>query len=87
MTERIYPRTAWVLTPSFRPRTVVLERPYSTRWEVTPSGKLYDLDEIFPTKEEAVADGWRRVGLAQASLDKRAATLDKKRGNLTKAAA
>ena len=90
MTERTYPRNVWVLPPSFKPKTVAITRGHSSRvgnsYDISASGKCYHVSEMFSSLEDAVADGWKRVELSQADLEKRAATLVKKREALIKAA-
>lgn len=81
-----YPYTAWTLQPSFKPVEVQIVRNYHGTWEQTDSGKTIMAAALFPTKEAAIADGWKRVEEMQAALDKRTENLRKKRAALNKAA-
>ena len=89
MSARTYPREVWVLTPSFNPKQVTVVEAYGSSnydyGDVTATGKLYYCETMFPTKELAVAAGWGAVAVIQAGLDKRAASLLKKRAALTQA--
>lgn len=89
MSERTYPYKAWVLQPSFKPKEVELVKPY-VAWsdhygDETASKKVYRLNEIFPSKEKAIEEGWRRIKRQEADLDKRQESLNKKKTALTKA--
>lgn len=64
-------------------------KPYVT-WRAhygdeTASKKFYRLEEIFPSKEKAIEEGWRRVEKQEADLEKRQESLAKKKTALTKA--
>lgn len=89
MNERIYPYLGWVLTPSFKPKQVTLITKYgygqTDYGDLTEAHKLYALDEIFPTKEEAITYGHERVKKQQAALDKTQAAIHKRRASLEKA--
>lgn len=82
-----FPRKAWVLQPSFRPKQVTLvEIPDSLKeFAETDTGKWYRLTETYATKAEAIAGGWMRIGEQQTALDKKSTNLDKKRAALAKA--
>ncbi len=89
--KRIYPRKAWVLTTSFNPKEVIITGPYE--WhssydygDMTDAGKLYPVEDLHPTMQDAIAQGWKDVKRIQADLDKRAVALGKKRATLNKAA-
>lgn len=89
--QRTYPRKAWVLTPSFKPKEVELvsqmkafSRDYGDK---TESGKCYEHSEMFETKQAAVMDGWRRYDEQAAKLDKMRISLEKKRQALRNALA
>lgn len=89
MNERTYPYTAWVLQPSFKPKEVELVKHYTSfggtdYGDETASKKVYRLDEIFASKADAIAEGWRRVEKQQSDLEKRQESLDKKKAALTK---
>lgn len=90
MNERTYPYTAWVLTPSFKPKEVTLVRHYMAfggqdYGDLTESGKMYGVTEMFPTKRAAVDEGWRRVGKQKADLDKKLIGIAKRRKALQEA--
>ena len=82
-----YPRKAWVLQPSLRPKQVTLVEGIATfeGYAESNTGKWYRLNETYETKAEAIAAGWMRIGEQQAALDKKSANLDKKRAALAKA--
>lgn len=90
MTQRTYPRQAWVLQPSFRPKEVTLVRrafAYSPTdyGDTADTGKDYAPEDMFPTKADAIAEGKKRLDEQQAKLDKMQANLDKRRATLKKA--
>lgn len=89
MSERTYPRNAWVLAPSFKPVEVELIKPYGSNYhdygDLTAASKLYAPSEMHDSKALAIAAGWALVEKQQAKLDKMALTLGKKRAALTKA--
>lgn len=90
MSERTYPRKAWVLTPSFKPVEVELVKQYGSTYhdygDLTEASKLYAPSEMHESKALAIAAGWALVEKQQAKLDKMAITLGKKRAALNKAA-
>jgi hypothetical protein len=82
MSARTYPYTAWVLTPSFKPKQVTLIRAYSSYagndyGDFTEAGKLYGTSEIHASIEDAISFG--RESLKRQRLD-----LNKKLGNWSK---
>ncbi|MES2942975.1 MAG: hypothetical protein V4772_08930 [Pseudomonadota bacterium] len=88
--KRVYPRKAWVLTPSFKPKEVELVRAYNAfggtyYGDITTTDKLCRLDELHESKDAAVADGWLKVAKMQADLKKRNESLSKKIKELEKA--
>lgn len=89
MTQRTYPYTGWVLLPSFKPTEVLFIKPYwpsePSRGDESGSGKHYPLSWIHPTREAAIAFGWKEVERMQADIDKRTENLRKKRAALLKA--
>jgi hypothetical protein len=90
MNERTYPYNAWVLTPSFKPKEVELVKPYRAfggqdYGDLTETGKMYGVTEMFPTKRAAVQEGWRRVDKQKADLDKKLIGIAKKRKALQEA--
>lgn len=92
MTKRTYPYKAWTLQPSFKPIEVELTAPAWPNstvypdWDTTTKGKHYHINGLFPSKEEAIAHGWKEIERIQADLDKRNETLRKKRAVLNQAA-
>ena len=92
MSNRIYPRKAWVLQPSFKPKEVELIKPYRSfggadYGDLTAESKLYAASEMFDTMRAAVDEGWRRIEKQQADLDKKAANLAKRKKALQAATA
>ncbi len=89
MSKRQYPRQAWVLQPSFKPKEVTIVRPYSSaswdEWDVAEGGKSYHKDSLFPTMAEAIAYGREQVEKQRADIAKRQATLEKRIAALDKA--
>jgi hypothetical protein len=88
--SRVYPRQAWVLLPSFKPKEVTLVKPYcawgSTRdYDVAESGKHYHKDELHLSQEAAIAAGRVKVAATQANIDKRQENLNKQIASLDKA--
>jgi hypothetical protein len=84
MSQRTYPRKAWVLLPSFKPKEVELVKPYRAfggldYGDLTETGKMYQVAELFDTKRAAVDEGWRRVDEQKAALDKKLINIAKKR--------
>lgn len=90
MTKRQYPRQAWVLQPSFKPKEVTVTKPYSTwnkseEWDVTEGGKSYHKDSLFPSMSVAITNGRDLVEKQRADIAKRQATLEKRIAALDKA--
>ena len=88
MSSRTYPYEAWALSPSFAPKLVLLAGPYWSigDWDVSESGKLYSMLELFPTKEAALVQGWQRIADQEAKLAKLQVGIAKKKAALAKAA-
>ena len=90
MNERTYPYNAWVLTPSFKPKEVTLVKAYRAfggqdYGDLTETGKMYGVTEMFPTKRDAVMDGWAQVDKQKADLDKKLIGIAKRRKALQEA--
>lgn len=90
--SRTYPRQVWVLTPSFVPKEVTVLKKYSSYassdyGDISESGKIYPLSEMFPSKEAVIAEGYRRIQEQESKIQKMLATLEKKNRNLEKAKA
>jgi hypothetical protein len=82
--NRIYPREAWVLLPSFKPKQVRVVKKYTSfggtdYGDVTESGRCYRLDELFDSKEAAITYGRAACDKQQADLDKRQQSIQKRR--------
>lgn len=85
MTTTIFPYTAWVLMPSFRPAEVTFVKTRFGEWHATESGKSYHPSEIHQTKAAAIAWGLADLAKQQAAIDKMQKNLDKRRAVLKKA--
>lgn len=82
-----YPYLAWVLQPSFKPVQVEIVADYSGEWVKSSKGKPYHKGYLFPTKEAAIADGWKRLGAQEADLQLKLDNIAKRKAALTKATA
>lgn len=85
---RQYPRQCFTLTPSFTVKEITITNSYRSYsrpsdYEQVASGKLYHIQDLFDTPEEAVTEGLLRVKQQQAKIDKMQANLTKKFNNLT----
>ena len=92
MNARTYPRTAWILQPSFKPKQVTVISSYSawdsySDWECIEDGPLTHIKAMRDTLEEIIAFGQQEIDRMQSAIDKRQTTLDKKRGKIQKARA
>ena len=89
MTTRTYPYTAWVLLPSFKPEQVTLVEKYDSYFyntlDLTESRKRYDLAELHPTREAAIAVGREKLTNQQQDIDKQIENMKKKQTALDKA--
>lgn len=90
MSKRKYPRQAWVLTPSFKPKEVTIEKGYASwrgasDWDIAEGGKQYHVDTLFDSKAAAIANGREQVIKTQADIDKRQLNLNKRIAALDKA--
>lgn len=90
-TARVYPRQAWVLMPSYKPKEVTVIKPYGTyspgvkEWDIIESGKSYHHAYLYASKEVAIATGKDLCLRMQLALNKRQISLDKKIAALNKA--
>jgi len=90
MTTRTYPRTVWVLQPSFKPKQVTLVEAYSS-WsdeeygDFSESRRLYRREEQFFRQKDAIAAGRALLAKQQIDLDKKQANIAKKTAALDKA--
>lgn len=92
MKKRTYPYLGWILQPSFKPVQIELVKKYDSYstvdyGDMVASGKLYRVNELFPSKAAAIAEGRARVKKQQADLDKKQASLQKRITALDKAEA
>lgn len=75
MSNRVYPRTVWVLMPSFKPSQVeVVEAhgwSYRDYGDVTAKGKVYAVAAMHETREQAIATG-------ECDIDDEDGTIDTK---------
>lgn len=91
MSARQYPRQAWVLLPSFKPKEVtIIEKahPYSSMfsdWDKAEGGKTYHVDKLHPSITAAIADGREQVKKMAADIAKRQASMEKRIASLDKA--
>ncbi len=90
MTKRTYPYKAWILMPSFKPVEVEFVREYVAYsrpdyGDITHTGKVVRLEDIYPTKDVAIATGLGKLNVQQINLDERQTTIFKRRNALTKA--
>ena len=87
--NRIYPRTIWVLTPSFKPKAVEVVQVYRSFREdygdQTATGKCYLPSDMFDSQADAIANGRARVKRMAADLQKKQESLKKKIEVLDKA--
>jgi hypothetical protein len=87
--ELTYPYLAWTLMPSFKPVQIELVKHYESfsndYGDVSATGKRVYRADIFPTKEAAIAEGWKRIASQEADLAKLAANVEKKKAALRKA--
>lgn len=90
MSPRAYPYTAWVLTPNFKPKQVVLIKAYGTfsgndYGDLTEAWKLYGVSEIHASIESAISFGRESLKRQRLDLDKKLANFAKKNAALDKA--
>ena len=87
MTERTYPFICWVLQPSFKPKQVQITSHYYAEWYEADTGARYAGADMFPTQEQAIAEGRTRLAAQEALLAKRQENITKRRAALDKAEA
>lgn len=59
MTEKTYPRKAWVLMPSFKPVEIsVVKEDRIPSYDISEKGKSYHISDLFETKEAAIEAGY-----------------------------
>lgn len=93
MSEQTFPFDAWELRSNFTPKKVTVVSEYksvfddSANFYLTDTSRYLFKTEVFATREEAIAFGWRKVAAAEADIQKRGERLAKKAANLRKAEA
>ena len=87
MTNRTdYPFTAWILTPGYSPKEVTItDAHWVSRYLRRDNGGSLRRENVFDTREECIAAGFRRLDEADARLEKQKASSAKRRVTLEKA--
>lgn len=89
MSNRVYPRTVWVLMPSFKPMEVEVVSDYGVSYhdygDVTAKGKVYAPAAMHETKKKAIAAGRAEVERVRADIAKRTDNMNKRIAALDKA--
>lgn len=91
MSARQYPRQAWVLLPSFKPKQVTVtsrSHPHSCMfadWDWADDGKSYHFEKLHPSLAAAIASGREQVTKMAADIAKRQATMERRITSLDKA--
>ena len=83
MRKRQYPRQAWVLLPSFKPKEVTIVKHYANwgpgmDWDSSDSGKDYNVDKLFETKADAITAARDLIEKARADIAKRQEMMNKR---------
>lgn len=83
MTARTYPRDAWVLTPSMKPKKVRIIKPYRSfgqdYGDVADTGTPYMTHQMHETCEAALDWALKDLARQQEKINKMQAMLDKRR--------
>lgn len=84
MQQRTYPYIAWRLTRTFQVLQVELVAGgiYGSGYDRTHSGHNYPVSELYPSKDDAIAEGERRLQALEAEIARRQANLDRRRREL-----
>lgn len=87
--ERTYPYKAWVLTPSYKTKQVLLVERYGfyrngVDYIASETGRLYAYADLFDSELAAIQEGLRRCDKQQKRIDASLKTLEKKRSTLRK---
>lgn len=89
MSNRVYPRTVWVLMPSFKPMAVEVVKkygsPYHDYGDLTAKGKCCAVGAMYDTQEQAIAFGRAEVERQRADIAKRTDNMNKRIAALDKA--
>lgn len=80
-----FPYEAWVLGGTFIPKKVeIIGYKWGDKNYPHSGSKTYYWEDLYLTKEEAIASGHERLADQERILAKRQASIDKKRTNLIK---
>lgn len=88
MNTETFPRTVWRLTPGYQPREVTVigkHKPYSQDIYTTKLGSTILCKDTWPTKEDAIAAGHARLDQQLLDMEKKQATISKRRTALNRA--
>ena len=91
MKKRKYPRQAWVLQPSFKPKEItIVKRAYGysstySGYDEADTGKTYHTVNLFDTKAAAIAAGREQIKKLQTDIARRQETVSKRIAALDKA--
>lgn len=85
MERRTYPYIAWRLTRTFQILRVELVSAgiYGSGYDRTETGHSYPLSELFASKEQAIAEGERRLEAVEADIARRQSNLERRRRELS----
>lgn len=84
MDKRHYPYTAWRLTRAFQVLEVELVAGgiYGSTFDQTQTGHSYPVSELFASKDDALAEGERRLEALAADIARRQANWERKKREL-----
>lgn len=84
MKQRAYPYVAWRLTRAFQIVQVELVAGgiYGSGYDRTETGHNYPVSELYTSKDDAIAEGERRLDKVAADLARRHASWERKRREL-----
>ena len=84
MQQRTYPYVAWRLTRTFQVVKVELVAGgiYGSAYDRTETGHNFPISELYPSKDEAIAEGERRLEILAADIAKRQANWERRRREL-----
>lgn len=83
--KRDYPFNAWVLGGTFIPKQIIfIGKGWDSDWHLSEGGKGYFHEDVFQSKDQAVAAGREKLAKQQARIKKQQDGIDKKRANLDK---
>jgi hypothetical protein len=88
---RQYPRQCFVLTPTFQLKEITITNGYSSHaypdYDQVQDGKIFHVDELYASKQEALDAGERKVNERQTKLTKMQTRLNKCADNIALAQA